>query len=151
MKKIREDTQHKSPNQNSKKVFISMWMDNSIDFLKKIIKKTVKEMGYNPSIIEEEPDDKKICEKINSEIEKSRFIICDLTSEPKKPRGSVYFEAGYAKGFKKTPVIFTCDKDLEKEIAFVIRQYPIIFWKKSNIEKFKEDLQTQIKIRQRSK
>ena len=44
--------------------------------------------------------------KIKEEIEKSTFVIADLTDE----RPSCYFEAGYAEALKK-PIVFVASKE----------------------------------------
>ena len=63
--------------------------------------------------------------------------MCDLTSELKKPRGSVYFEAGYAiKGKGNDLIIWTCDEMLKDEIAFDVKRYNFIFWYKDKNEDF---------------
>ena len=84
--------------------------------------------------------------KFLSDIEKAKFIVCDLTSSDKdKPRSSVYFEAGYAKG-RRIPVIWTCNKQM-KEIhfnSFDTRQYKCLFWDENNMEDFIKELQAHI-------
>jgi len=45
----------------------------------------------------------KICDKIVSEIRKSRLLVADFTDN----RGGVYFEAGFAMGLS-IPVIWMC-------------------------------------------
>ena len=98
-------------------VFIAMWIDSSTKNLKQSIEKAVRNEGYEPLRIDDKKHTNKIDDEILSEIEKARFIVCDLTSAATdKPRSSVYFEAGYAKG-KKIPVIWTC-KEQMKEVHF---------------------------------
>ena len=89
--------------------------------LKRSIEKAIKNASYVPLRIDDKKHINKIDDEILSEIEKARFVICDLTSEEKQPRGSVYFEAGYAKG-KNIPIIYTCNERLKTEIPFDIRQ-----------------------------
>lgn len=85
----------------------------------------------------------KIDDEILVEINTSRFLVCDLTSEKEKPRGNVYFEAGYALG-KNIPIIWTCKKAREKDISFDIRQYNCLFWEENNMDEFKTKLQYRI-------
>ena len=54
-------------------------------------------------------------------------MIADFTSEPEKPRGGVYFEAGFAYGLS-IPVIWTCHKDLIEQVHFDTRQFNHILW-----------------------
>ena len=139
-------TDTKVPNNQSNQVFIAMWLDPSMDNLNESIKKAIKNAGYTPLRIDEKPHSNKIDDEILSEIEKSRFIICDLTSSAEdKPRGSVYFEAGYAKG-KGIPVIWTCRDDMKEAQAksFDTRQYKCLFWKADNMKDFEKTLQDHI-------
>ncbi len=45
--------------------------------------------------------------RIKEEIRKAQFIIADLTDE----RPSCYFEAGYAEGLKRKPIIYIASKE----------------------------------------
>ena len=131
------EIENKTPNEKSETAFIAMWIDSSMDNLKQNIEKAVRNTGYNPLRIDDKEHINKIDEVILSEINKSRFIICDFTSEKEKSRGSVYFEAGYAKG-KNIPIIWSCNKKLEKDIPFDIRQYNFIFWEDDKMNDFTE-------------
>ncbi|MBC6415611.1 MAG: hypothetical protein GDA46_04385 [Bdellovibrionales bacterium] len=132
-----------SQNNYSRKVFIAMWFDDSMNALKDSMKKAIKNLGYEPSRIDDKEHLNKIDDEILLEIKKSRFVICDLTSEKEKPRGSVYFEAGYAMG-KDIPIIWTCNKSLEKERAFDIQNYNCLFWEKDNLDNFIKKLEHRI-------
>ena len=136
--------ENKTPSEKSETAFIAMWIDPSMEDLKQSIEKAVRNTGYNPLRIDNKEHINKICEEILSEINKSKFVICDLTSKKEKPRGSVYFEAGYAKG-KNIPIIWSCNKKLEKDIPFDIRQYNFIFWEDDKMNDFTEKLQKRIK------
>lgn len=129
-------------NKNLKTAFIAMWFDSSVDDLKESIKEAVENTGYEvPQRMDEKEHINKIDDQILVEINKSRFMICDLTSEG-GDRGNVYFEAGYAIG-KNIPVIWTCNKS-KKKMAFDIRQYNCLFWEKSKMKEFRERLQHRI-------
>jgi hypothetical protein len=87
-------------------------------------------MGINPLRIDELEHFDNIDQRILTEIEKSDFMVADLTYE----RPSVYFEAGYAER-KPMPVIYTCRADHfsptgpeSSRIHFDIRQRPIVKW-----------------------
>ena len=81
--------------------------------------------------IDEKEYNNKIDDQILSDIDHSHFIVCDLTSKSGKPRGSVYFEAGYAiKGKGSDFIVWTCDEKLKSEIAFDVGRYNFIFWHK---------------------
>lgn len=92
---------NKTTSEKSKTAFIAMWIDPSMEDLKQSIEKAVRNTGYDPLRIDDKKHINKIDDEILSEIEKARFVVCDLTSvATDKPRSSVYFEAGYAKGKK---------------------------------------------------
>ena len=138
--------ENRTVKENSKTVFIAMWIDSSTKNPKQSIEKAVRNAGYEPLRIDDKKHINKIDDEILSEIEKARFIVCDLTSAATdKPRSSVYFEAGYAKG-KKIPVIWTC-KEQMKEVhfnSFDTRQYKCLFWDENNMDDFIKELQTHI-------
>ena len=136
--------EQKTPNNQSNQVFIAMWLDPSMDELKQSIKTAIKNAGYKPLRIDEKPHSNKIDDEILSEIEKSRFIICDLTSSAEdKPRGSVYFEAGYALG-KNIPIIWTCSKSQIEGLPFDIRQYNCLSWESDKWQEFEEKLKNRV-------
>ena len=138
--------ENKTVKENSKTAFIAMWIHPSMDKLKKSIEKAVESSGYEPLRIDDKKHSNKIDDEILAEIDNARFIICDLTSSDiEKPRGSVYFEAGYAKG-KKVPVIWTCS-DKMREVqshSFDTRQYKCLFWNENKMEGFIKELQDHI-------
>jgi len=128
---IHNEIENKTLKENSKTAFIAMWFDSSMDDLKEEIKKGVKQAGYEPLKIDEKEYNNKIDDEILSDIDQSRFVVCDLTSEQGKPRGNVYFEAGYAKKAKGNEfIIWTCDEKLKNEVAFDVGGYNFIFWYK---------------------
>ena len=133
-------------NIDSKTAFIAMWIPgkdknckniiaDDVNKLCESIETAVKQAGYKPLRIDKEDHIKKIDDEILVNIKKARFVICDLTSEEDKPRGSVYFEAGYALG-KNIPIIWTCNESLKTKLAFDIRQYNCLFWEKDKKGKF---------------
>ena len=139
-KRIKETENKAQTQRKTNTAFIAMWIDSAMDNLKQSIVKAVRNAGYNPLRIDDKKHINKIDDEILSEIENARFVVCDLTSEEKQPRGSVYFEAGYAKG-KNIPVIYTCSEKLQKEIPFDIRQYKILFWKEDFIRELQADIE----------
>ena len=148
-----EELENNTPNKNSKKVFIAMWMDTSMGKLKLSIEKAVRKAGYEPLRIDDKKDSDRIDDDILSEIEKARFVVCDVTSsDPEKPRSSVYFEAGYAKG-KGIPVIWTCKREMGDvhSNSFDTRQYHCIFWEEDKMEDFETELTGRITSRLKSK
>ncbi len=136
-----EFLQEKRKNQESKKVFVAMWFNEKVDFIyEQAIKPAIKNCGYEAVIINREQFNNNIDDKIIADIKQSKFIIADFTSKTAaEPRGSVYYEAGFAHGLG-IEVIFTCREDLINDIHFDIRQRPFILWKKDKMEDFKKKL-----------
>ena len=137
---------NKTPNTNSNTAFIAMWMDSSMNYVKESIKTAIKNAGYKPVRIDDKIHTNKIDDEILIEIQKAKFVVCDITAEDKnKPRASVFFEAGYAKG-KNIPVIWSCNKTMREmqTNVFDTRQYHFVFWDKDRMSEFEKELQKQI-------
>ena len=130
-------------NIDSKTAFIAMWIHKDMNNIYETIAQAITQTGYKPIRIDKKEHINKIDDEILSEINQSRFIVCDLTSEKEKPRGSVYFEAGYTLG-KNIPIIWTCKKELEKELPFDIRQYNCLTWEEDNLNSFEKKLKHRI-------
>lgn len=121
----------------SSQAFVAMWFSSELDDLWiNGIKPAVLEMGYNPMRIDAKEHLNKIDDEIISEIRKSKFLIADFTSELDKPRGGVYFEAGFAFGLN-IPVVWMCRLDLINNVHFDTRQYNHITWETSEEAKRK--------------
>ncbi len=104
---------------DSKRVFVAMWFDKSMnDYYKDGIKKAIEEAGYEPVRIDLQDFNNKICDEIIAEIKRCKFLISDFSGQ----RGGVYFEAGFAKGLGR-PVIFTVKEDEVEKLHFDTRQY----------------------------
>ena len=81
------------------------------------IRPAVEACGYSAMRIDHKEHVNKIDDEIIAEIRRSKFIVADFTFEPEKPRGGVYFEAGFAFGLGK-PVIWTCQEELIGSVPF---------------------------------
>ena len=130
--------ENEKPNQDSTKVFVAMWFDDSMDEVwEKGIRPAITDAGYEPVRIDQKEHANKIDDEIIAEIRRSRFVVADFThgkindkSLPKKKRGArggVYYEAGFAQGLG-IGVIFTCREDQINDVHFDTRQYPHIRW-----------------------
>ena len=134
----------KKINKDSKKVFIIMPFDKKLGDLHRSIEIAVKNCGYQPDRIDKNLNNKKIDDDIIVRINKSRFVICDLTPpEGGNQNGNVYFEAGYALG-RKIEIIWTCEKKSIEKLPFDIRQYKCIDWQKDILSEFEKKLQNTI-------
>ena len=120
--------ENEKPNQDSTKVFVAMWFDDSMDEVwEKGIRPAITDAGYEPVRIDQKEHANKIDDEIIAEIRRSRFVVADFThgkindkglSKKKRgARGGVYYEAGFAHGLG-IEVIFTCRKDQINDLHF---------------------------------
>ena len=128
---------------DSKQAFIAMWFDESMNKVRSIIERAVRASEYIPFIVDVAHFDTRICDKIEAEIRRSRFMVADFTHGNDGARGSVYFEAGLAKGLN-IPVIWTCRDDQMKEVHFDTNQYPHILWTMDDLAGFGDHLRDRI-------
>ena len=108
--------------------FVAMWFHARTEaaFVDGIAP-AIRECGYRPLRIDQKEHVNKVDDEIVAEIRRSRFLVADFTSEPEKPRGGVYFEAGFAMGLEKK-VIWTCHESSLKFVHFDTRQFNHIVW-----------------------
>jgi hypothetical protein len=115
-------------NTGSSNAFVAMWFHDSMaQAYEEGFEKAVSDAGYRPIRIDQVEHINKIDDEIIAAIKRSRFLVADFTSEPEKPRGGVYFEAGFAYGLN-IPVIWCCRKDLIEQLHFDTRQFNHIAW-----------------------
>jgi hypothetical protein len=113
---------------DSTQAFIAMWFDKSMnDIYEGGIEPAILDAGYKPLRIDRKEHSNKVDDEIIAEIRRSRFLVADFTSERDRPRGGVYFEAGFAQGLN-LPVIWTCKSDLIDQLHFDTRQFNHIVW-----------------------
>ena len=138
-----------------------MWFDESME--------DIYDKGIEPAIetdcdircvkIDNVEHNNKICDAIIAEIRKSSFVVADFTAgccdqcetcdkkvecnDQVRPRGGVYFEAGFALGLG-IPVIWTVRQDQINKVHFDTRQYNHIPYKDA------EDLRKQLANRIRA-
>jgi hypothetical protein len=108
--------------------FVAMWFSPTMKpAYDQGFEPAIIESGYVPMRIDRKEHINKIDDEIIAEIRRSRFLVADFTSEPDRPRGGVYFEAGLAFGLN-IPVIWACRDDLVAQLHFDIRQFNHIVW-----------------------
>jgi len=124
----------------SKTVFVAMSFDPSLnEVYENAIKPAIAACGYDALRVDREEHSDKICDKIEAEIRRSRFVVADFTHN--KP--GVYYEAGLARGLGLHVIWSVKDGDDLKNLHFDTRQYNHIAWKTS--EDLKEHLETRIR------
>ena len=113
---------------DSSQAFIAMWLDDEMHEARKSgFELGVEDAGYRPFVITRKEHINKIEDEIEAEIRRSRFLVADFTCGRGGARGSVYYEAGFAKGLGMS-VIFACRKDKIKELHFDTSHYNHIVW-----------------------
>jgi hypothetical protein len=108
--------------------FVAMWFNSSMEpAYREGFEPAIHDSGYSPLRIDRKEHINKVDDEIIAEIRRSRFVVADFTSERDKPRGGVYFEAGFAMGLN-IPVFWTCRSDLIDQVHFDTRQFNHITW-----------------------
>lgn len=126
----------------STQAFVAMWFSPEMKpAYDEGFEPAIVDSGYVPMRIDLKEHINKIDDEIIAEIRRSRFLIADFTSEPDRPRGGVYFEAGLAFGLN-IPVIWACRDELVAQLHFDIRQFNHIVW--ANPEDLRQKLKNRI-------
>ena len=117
-----------SRTRETKQVFVAMWFNFEMsDAYKHGIEPAIRDVGFIPMRIDEKKDANRIDDDIITEIERSRFVVADMTHGADGVRGSVYYEAGFAHGHG-LEVIYCCRRDCMERLPFDTRQYHHIVW-----------------------
>jgi len=134
----RKVEEHAKPNIESKQAFVAMWFNDDVKTAySEGIAKLEEDTGFSMLRIDMSEFNDKICDRILSEIRKSRFLIAEVTGH----RQGVYFEAGFAMGLG-LPVIWTCRQDEIDACHFDTRQYNHITW--NNADELRQKLRDRI-------
>ena len=108
--------------------FVAMWFHESMEgAYEHGIRSAIKDVGYEAFRVDRAQNIGKIDDQIIREIRRSRFVVADFTQGEDGNRGSVYYEAGFARGHG-VAVISTCHADQISDLAFDTRQYAHIPW-----------------------
>lgn len=90
------------------------------------IKAAVQSCQLDALRIDEHSFNDEILKNIQEQIDRSKFIIADLTYNSP----GVYYEAGYAAG-RNIPVIYCCRESDKENIHFDINHFNFIVWSDS--------------------
>lgn len=108
--------------------FIAMAFKDETKPIREAFRRAMVESGYTVAIIDEKEHNNQIVPEIFYEIERSRFVVVDVTY----PNYGAYYEAGYAQALGKQ-VIICCQedafKDQETRPHFDISQKCMVVWK----------------------
>ena len=114
-----------SGEQRENRTFIMMSISDAYPELEDrllAIKRASDSHGIGAVRVDEIEHSGKITDLILAMIEKSRFLVCDITAE----RPNVYYELGYAHGLKKEVILVAKQGTVAH---FDIKDYNIIFYK----------------------
>lgn len=109
----------------SKQGFIAMKFSKDTETISEAFKKAITESGYKPCRIDEKEHNNQIVPEILYEIERSKFLVLDVTC----PNLGAYYEAGYAQGKEKQVIVCCRKKEFDgKTPHFDIQQKATIVW-----------------------
>ena len=128
--------------QNSDQVFVAMWFSDEMEQVyTDAIEPAVIEAGYNPQRVGQGQTTDRIDDEAEAKIRKARLVVADFSHGEDGVRGSVYYEAGFARALGK-PVIFTAKKG--SQIHFNVDHFLRLEWGDA------EDLRTRLTQRIRN-
>jgi hypothetical protein len=112
-------------------VFVAAALSEDVKACRTSIVETVKALGYEPYVVDQDPHHDLIDLRIYENIRRSRFVVADLTYN----RQSVYYEVGFAHGLD-IDVILTCREDSFdaagddfKRVHFDLNHRQVLVWK----------------------
>jgi nucleoside 2-deoxyribosyltransferase len=129
-----------------KQAFVAMAFDDQTIEIREGFRKAIAKAGYTMSIMDEKEHNNQIVPEMLYEIERSRFVVVDVTY----PNHGAYYEAGYASGLGKE-VIVCCRKtehdNEETRPHFDIAQKAIVVWENIDdlIDKLKRRIEATIR------
>lgn len=96
---------------DSDQVFVAMWFSPKMEQVyAEAIEPAIRDARYNPQRVGQGQTTDRIDDEAEAKIRASRLVVADLTHDPAKGvRGSVYYEAGFARALGK-PIIYTAEK-----------------------------------------
>ena len=123
--------------QQSNKVFVAMWFSDEMEQVYlEAIEPAIIVAGYVPQRVGQGQTTNRIDYEAEAKIRAARLVIADFTHDDGKGvRGSVYYEAGFARALNK-PIIFTAKEG--SDIHFNVDHFLRIEWKDA------DDLRTQL-------
>lgn len=108
--------------------FIAMSFRDETRPIREAFRKAMKESGYSVAIIDEKEHNNQIVPEIFFEIERSKFVVVDVTY----PNYGAYYEAGYAQALDKQVIICCRETEFHDKSTrphFDISQKSMVVWK----------------------
>ena len=133
-------------NKEIKQGFIAMSFRDETKTIRESFRTAIRESGYAVSIIDEKEHNNQIVPEIFYEIERSKFVVVDVTY----PNYGAYYEAGYAQALGKQVIICCREQEFKSSDSrphFDISQKSMIVWKDENdlIERLKRRIEATVK------
>lgn len=133
----------------SKKAFMAMKFDKSLDEMYSKFQKAVEQTGFQLNRLDEFAEPGLIDVRMYQRIKTCKFVIADLTHGNQ----GAYWEAGYAAGLGKK-VIYTCQKSVfdadktkeNKVIHFDVNHHQMVLWDEKNLQDAIEKLKAMIRV-----
>lgn len=134
--------------QTLKQGFIAMAFGKETENIREAFRAAIEGLNYSIRIIDEKEHNNQIVPEIFYEIERSKFVVVDVTY----PNYGAYYEAGYAQALGKQ-VIICCrkkefdDKDNPNRPHFDISQKSMVVWEdeKDLIARLKRRIEATVK------
>lgn len=128
--------------------FIAMSFRDETMPIREAFRTAMKESGYSVAVIDEKEHNNQIVPEIFYEIERSKFVVVDVTY----PNYGAYYEAGYAQALGKQ-VIICCrkaefdDKENKDRPHFDIAQKAMVVWEDENdlVRRLKKRIEATVK------
>ena len=132
-------------NQEIRQGFIAMSFREETKPIRESFRQAIAESGYAVRIIDEKEHNNQIVPEIFYEIQRSRFVVVDVTY----PNYGAYYEAGYAQALGKEVIICCRDAEFhskESRPHFDISQKSMIVWKDESelIERLKRRIEATV-------
>ena len=128
-----------------KQAFVAMSFKSDANYIRESLKAAIMSCGYLPVLIDEKEHNNQIVPEIFYEINRSKFIVVDVTY----PNDGAYYEAGYAQGLGKQVIVccnkstFHGDSTTTRKPHFDISQKSMVLWE--NEQDLIERLTTRIR------
>ena len=110
-----------------KQGFIAMAFREETKPIREAIQNGIENAGYSPLVIDEKEHNNQIVPEIFYEIERSKFVVVDVTY----PNYGAYYEAGYAQALGKQVIICCREQELKSNDSrphFDISQKSMVVW-----------------------
>ncbi len=125
--------------------FIAMSFCEETKTIREAFRQAITESGYAVRIIDEKEHNNQIVPEIFYEIQRSRFVVVDVTV----PNHGAYYEAGYAQALGKEVIICCRDAEFHSKEGrphFDISQKSMIVWKEESelIERLKRRIEATV-------